>query len=240
MANLVGIIKCYVFRSNLLDILSNEWFVGIGGGVLSGLIVTLLTRYFFTKRDNREYYQKIEAVNKEVVYALRPGISEGSLPSEPVLHSLISATSRKYKVKSSDVYQPKQIAEELIKEIMDSSFISTETKNQYCGILSHLVDELQVIESNDDADEKMLNKHYQIKQNQQMSLTLGMFTGLTSVAITIVSIYSKAEIESSLIIKLYTTVVPVFIAASAALVSVAGMLAYWKLKKQERMVDKKT
>ncbi|TOK32103.1 hypothetical protein CGI21_25115, partial [Vibrio parahaemolyticus] len=121
-----------MFLEEKLDFLSNEWVIGIGGGVLSGLIVTLLTRYIFTKRDNREYYRKLDLVNKEVLYALRPGISEGAMPNESVLESLIVATSRKYKVNSKDVFQPKQIAEELIKEIMDSSFISFDTKSQFC------------------------------------------------------------------------------------------------------------
>ncbi|WP_339618177.1 hypothetical protein [uncultured Gilvimarinus sp.] len=111
-----------------MDILNNAWVVGIGGGLLSGLLVTLITRYIFSKKDDKEYVQKLATVNKEVVYALRPGISEGHIPDEEVLSSLINATARKYKVARDDVFRPKQIAEELIKEILDSSFISSETK----------------------------------------------------------------------------------------------------------------
>ncbi|WP_446319952.1 hypothetical protein [Vibrio vulnificus] len=81
-----------------LDFLSNEWVVGIGGGILSGLIVALITRYIFSKKDNREYYQKLDMVNKEVLYALRPGIPEGSMPTETVLKSLIMATSESIKL----------------------------------------------------------------------------------------------------------------------------------------------
>ena len=106
-----------------MDIFNNSWVIGIGGGILSGLIVTLITRYLFSKKDNKEYAQKVSTVNREVVYALRPGISEGHIPDNEVLASLINATARRYKVERGDVYQAKQIAEELIKDIMDSSFI---------------------------------------------------------------------------------------------------------------------
>ena len=42
-----------------MDIFSNPWIVGIGGGVLSGFIVAYISRLIFSKRDNREYAQKI-------------------------------------------------------------------------------------------------------------------------------------------------------------------------------------
>lgn len=59
-----------------MDILNNAWVVGIGGGILSGLIVTVITRYLFSKKENSEYMQKVSSVNREIIYALRPGISE--------------------------------------------------------------------------------------------------------------------------------------------------------------------
>ncbi|MDF4518501.1 hypothetical protein P3485_22155 [Vibrio parahaemolyticus] len=223
-----------------MDFLSNEWVVGIGGGILSGLIVTLLTRYIFTKRDNREYYRKLDLVNKEVLYALRPGISEGAMPNESVLESLIIATSRKYKVNSKDIFQPKQIAEELIKEIMDSSFISFEAKSQYCSSLSHLVEDVRPRSEVEESEEKRLNKHYQIKQNQQMSVVLGLFTGATSVVVTIMSMNMKIDETSSLITKVYMTTFPMMLAASAALVSIAGIFAYLRLRKVRRTIEQQT
>ena len=103
--------------------------MGIGASILSGLFVTAVMSFFFSRRENKEYAQNLSAVNREVIYTMRPGISEGEIPSLEVLTALTNATARKYYVNGSDVYSPKQIAEELIKEIMDSSFISAETKD---------------------------------------------------------------------------------------------------------------
>ena len=70
-----------------MDIFNNSWVIGIGGGILSGFIVTLITRYLFSKKDNKEYVQKVATVDSEVVYALRPRISEGHIPDNEVLSS---------------------------------------------------------------------------------------------------------------------------------------------------------
>jgi hypothetical protein len=46
-----------------MDFFGNEWVIGIGGGVLSGLLVTLITRYLFSKKDDKEYAQNLGSVD---------------------------------------------------------------------------------------------------------------------------------------------------------------------------------
>ena len=118
--------------------LGNPWFVGIVGSIPSGFLVNWLTGLVLGKRENREYLQKVNGANRDIVYALRPGISEGTIPTAGVLSSLISATARRYGVETSDIYNPVQIGEELVKEVMDSSFISSAQKAEYCERLATL------------------------------------------------------------------------------------------------------
>src|SRR5690554_6703440 len=171
-----------------MEILNNPWLVGIGGGVLSGLIVALVTRFLFSRRENKEYLQRVSAVNREIVYALRPGISEGKIPSGEVLQSLINATSRKHKVDASDAYSSRQIAEELIKDIMDSNFISAETKKSYCDNLAHLVKERQ-----EEIKEVRKPEHGQaaseLRQRMvmQMSVVLGITVSMMTMATVFIS-----------------------------------------------------
>lgn len=47
--------------------INNTWFVGIVGGILSGLITTWIGRRVFSGKDKKEYSQKIEATNREIV-----------------------------------------------------------------------------------------------------------------------------------------------------------------------------
>lgn len=167
-----------------MDLFSNPWIVGIGGGVLSGLIVTGISRFVFSRRDDREYAQKVAAVNREVTYALRPGISEGHIPNEEVLSSLINATARKYRVNRSDVFRPKQIAEELIKEILDSSFISSSTKHDYCETLAHLVsDKPETNETQELVTEKRIaESEYRARLMSAMSSILGLTAAMATMA----------------------------------------------------------
>ncbi len=121
-----------------MEWINNPWVVGIGGGALSGLLVTFASRALLSRRDRREYVQKLLSANREVIYALRPGISEGHIPDRRVIDALINATARKYAVDQGDLYGPTQVGEELTKEIMDSSFISASTKQEYCNQLESL------------------------------------------------------------------------------------------------------
>ena len=121
-----------------MELLNNPWVVGVAGGVLSGFIVAWISRFLFSKKDNREYIQRVSAANREVIYSIRPGISEGITPEKEVVDVLISATARKYGVDKKDVFGPKEIGQELLKEVMDSSFISAKTKEQYCERLTVL------------------------------------------------------------------------------------------------------
>ncbi len=43
-----------------MESLDNAWFFGIAGGILSGLIVAFISRSLFSRRDNKEYAQKLQ------------------------------------------------------------------------------------------------------------------------------------------------------------------------------------
>ncbi|WIG83242.1 hypothetical protein KFZ68_15100 [Photobacterium damselae] len=222
-----------------MDLLNNTWVVGIGGGILSGLIVTLITRYFFSKKDNKEYAQKIASVNREVVYALRPGISEGYIPDEEVMNSLINATARKYRVERSDVYQAKQIAEELIKEIMDSSFISSDTKKSYCSTLAHLVS----VSSSDDQlaleefERKTIESDYRQKQSERMSAMFGMTAAMLTMAATLTSLADKTVISDSFK-AIFDVALPTLSVLASVLIATLTMLITVTLKSKRKNANR--
>ena len=217
-----------------MDILNNPWVVGIGGGILSGLFVTLVTRYLFSKRDNREYAQKIETVNREVVYALRPGISESQIPSEQVLDSLLNATARRYKVSREDIYRPKQIAEELIKEIMDSSFISSDTKQKYCETLAHFVTPPRAHVEMDSLrhELKAAESDYRSRMASRMSAILG----LTAAMVTMMTVFSRFfdMPSTSLFGNAFEVFIPTFTVLLATTVAMAAMLSAKRIQDRTR------
>lgn len=215
-----------------MEIFNNSWVVGVGGGILSGLIVTLITRYLFSKKDNKEYAQKILTVNREVVYALRPGISEGHIPDNEVLSSLINATARKYKVERADTYQAKQIAEELIKEIMDSSFISAETKKNYCETLAHLVntEKFEALPAAVTVERLSIESEFRKKQNERISTVLGITAAMGTMVVALTTVINKPAISSPFK-DLIGIALPTITILASVMIATVAMLVSVKLKR---------
>lgn len=81
---------------------NNPWVVGVGTGIVSGALVGWFTHVILERGENKEYRQRIEAANRDILYAIRPGITEGEIPTRDVLRALIAATARQYHVSESD------------------------------------------------------------------------------------------------------------------------------------------
>lgn len=131
------------------DLIANPWIVGIGGGVISSLIVFFITKFFLSKKENKEYDQKVRLATNEVVYAVRPLVIDKAIPANDVLAALRSAIAVKYGVKVSDVIGIKQLVSILVLEILSNSFLNSNQKNEYCNLLMTMKDEPKQTPSND-------------------------------------------------------------------------------------------
>ena len=131
------------------DLIANPWIVGIGGGVISSLIVFFITKFFLSKKENKEYEQKVRLATNEVVYAVRPLVIDKAIPANDVLAALRSAIAVKYGVKVSDVIGIKQLVSILVLEILSNSFLNSSQKNEYCNLLVTMKDEPKQTPSND-------------------------------------------------------------------------------------------
>lgn len=178
-----------------MDLLNNPWFVGIGGGVLSGVFVTIVSRYVIGKRENREYLQKVLAANRELVYAIRPGISEGVVPSREVVVALVHSTARKHGVAQDDLFSPAEVGEELVKEVMDSSFLSAAKKIEHCAQLDPLIKPHalaltpatteQPIEITVRELKAQTLSEYRQRLTSMMSMMMGVLTALMTVVVVL-------------------------------------------------------
>lgn len=197
-----------------MELLNNPWVIGIGGGILSSLFVAWITRLIFSKRDNKEYLQKLKAANQEVLYAIRPGISEEIIPNPDVVSHLIAATSRRYDVDADLMYSVNEIASELIKEVMDSSFISAATKQSFCERLSKLIPAEPTAVKDRVLELKEAGKS-KSQTSRVMSLMAGLMTGMAAAAIASRDILSLKDPDT-----VFLLLVPALIAVLVSLVSV--------------------
>lgn len=154
-----------------MSIFSNSWVIGIGGGILSGFIVTYISRKFFSGQENKLLLQKITSANREVIFAIRSTIAEGALPKHEVITALLASTARKYGVSRKELYSIGEVADDLVKEVMDSSFISSKTKSDYCDKLANL--KRQVTPAEKEIAKKSFLEIYR-NFGTITSLTLGM------------------------------------------------------------------
>lgn len=223
----------------MMQILNNPWVIGIGGGILSGFIVTFVSRAILSRRDTREYNQKVLSANREIIYAIRPGISEGHIPGSGVAEALMKATARKYGVDSKDLYTPPEIAQELIKEVMDSSFISSKTKDEYCAklsTLSPLFSEGNVIELVKSAGDRSLKGSSGIEDyRSRMVKMMSMMMGILAAMMTVVLAFTKSGlIDSSLLISKdkLTILFPMLISLFATMIAVLMTTVFKEFKKR--------
>lgn len=236
----VGRPKKFIVGGRQVNLLSNPWLVGIVGGIISGFIVTYVSRKILSKKDKREYLQKVYSANRELIFALRPGVAEGVIPSRQVVFSVTNATARKYEVDPKDLYASEQIAEELIKEIMDSSFISAETKEDYCGKLKSLLKK-----SDEEEGTKLSEVAYKAgseRYRSKMVTSMSMMLGLTSAMFTFIfyffdkhPINLKLSEQSNLILGL---AIPAGVTILVAVLSI--LVSETKKEMNSRRKDAKT
>lgn len=164
------------------DLIANPWIVGIGGGVISSLIVFFITKFFLSKKENKEYEQKVRLATNEVVYAVRPLVIDKAIPANDVLAALRSAIAVKYGVKVSDVIGIKQLVSILVLEILSNSFLNSSQKNEYCNLLMTMKDEPKQTPSND--------VH---KRKSERNLYISMMLSLLCFGMVLVSVVASKE-----------------------------------------------
>jgi len=123
----------------MTDFFANPWIIGIGGGIISGFLVAVITRAIFSRKDNREYVQRVGRANSEILAAFVPMIAEEKMPDLIVTTAIIRSTARKYGLQMSDVYNVDSLCEDIIAEVVSTGFLSTEQKNKFSQSVATLL-----------------------------------------------------------------------------------------------------
>lgn len=206
------------------DLIANPWIVGIGGGVISSLIVFFITKFFLSKKENKEYEQKVRLATNEVVYAVRPLVIDKAIPANDVLAALRSAIAVKYGVKVSDVIGIKQLVCILVLEILSNSFLNSSQKNEYCNLLMTMKDEPKQTPSND--------VH---KRKSERNLYISMMLSLLCFSAVLGSVLASKE-KNVEIVEVYKQG---FFLIISALVFILGLTTFTLYKLKERLKKRK-
>jgi len=175
----------------MLDFFENSWITGIGGGIISGLIVFFVTNLIFSKRQNKEYLQKVRLANNEVLYAIRPLIVSEVTPKSSLLQAVLSATAMKYELEINDLVKKDEIANELSKEILDNVFLTAENKLKYCEITESL--RLSDIPVTKKQTKNLNNSRMEFDLNNATVLSL-MFSVVTASTVGLLVFSMKSDV----------------------------------------------
>jgi hypothetical protein len=137
--------------------------------------------------------------------------------------TLLNATARRYGVEASDLYTPTQIAEELVKEVMDSSFISSPQKGEYCSRLADLGVTAQK-ETSEPAKEPQPQAiaEYRQRLTSSVSMLLGLLTGSMTVMFSLLELVRsrKSNLDSVADLKNLEFFIPVLAATTTMAVTI--------------------
>jgi len=162
------------------DIINNTWFVGIGGGIISGIIVFYISKYILEKRSKSEYLKNIREANEFVKDYIRSYVVEIELPSSFIIESVKNAVAREMGVDVKEMDSLKNICEDLIKETIGNVYFSTNDKKEYIESI-----EKYMIEN--DNNEKFaippeeVEKSFSSKNIEIISILSGLITALALV-----------------------------------------------------------
>lgn len=160
------------------SILLNPWVIGI----VTGLIVTIVSRFVFKGFDKKEYILKVGMANKELINAIKPTIPENNIPGIDIIEALAFAYARQQQVTRSDMYSLKQISDQLVKEVMDSSFISIDCKSSYCKEISQSLKKEDTILSSQESpfERTVIINHYKSRMLTLFTAMLGVMAAMAS------------------------------------------------------------
>ena len=224
----------------MIGVFQNPWVVGIGGGILSGFVVTLFSRKMFVKKEDREYLQKLVTANHEILYAMRNTISEKQTPSLTIVNSLQSATARKYGIEENDLYSIDEMADTLIKEVMDSRFMPVELKKEYYILLCDLKREHNSVEVRKilrrfDSDRTIRELRYQSRSKSMLSTVIGLLSSVIAICVFMIGEHSDTTLFDT-----PETLMPVLVAISSGITISILMSIYAGYKNKDNKKDEQT
>ncbi len=114
-------------------IINNQWIINIGTGIAVYIVTTIISKMIFNKATNKEKQKQINSANNEIIRILKPYVVENDILNKMIISSIIESIARKFEVSTNELLNVKEICEELIRGILESSYVDSK-KNQsiYC------------------------------------------------------------------------------------------------------------
>lgn len=177
-------------------IFNNQWVMNIGTGLILYIITTIISKIILNKATNKERQRQIDNANKEIIRILKPYVVNKNILNKMIITSIISSVARKYNLSVNEILDVKSICEELIREILESSYVDNEKKSEYAVYLNDIIESYK---SFDDIKERvvLLSESESRLKNYKNIYSLLSFCMMSIVLVIsiFVTIFSEKEYE---------------------------------------------
>lgn len=188
----------------MLDFLQDQWFVSIGGGIIVFFITNGISQWFLKRKDNSKYMEQISNANADIIRTLKPYIAEKGLPDKEIIDAIIVSTARKHNVKSDELYSIRIICEELIREIIENSYVSSDKKQEYTAQLTDYLRKLNaeqhksILVTDIEKELKVVNSYREAHYREKLAATFSaLISLLAAVLTTVVAFVAEQDLNDT-------------------------------------------
>jgi hypothetical protein len=172
---------------------SNPWLIGIGTAIVSGLIVNAISNVLWSVKDRSRAKRNVSEANSEVISTLRTSLTEDSPLSIDILNALVRSTAHKYGLDKVVMMSTELFSDTLIKEVMDSSFLSQAQKSEYCQRILHQlsIDAKEKVSTS--VEIKRLDEYYKDYNTDNRRRYSALISGLVASAALITTSFATMQ-----------------------------------------------
>lgn len=211
---------------NIIGFINNSWVISI----VTGILVYLLTNWFNKIKDNKEYRRNINQVTSDVVIMLQEFIVENRLPDKDVLISYYTATCDKYGVNLKDADSLIEILDFLTKEILDSKFLNSKNKLEYCNSIEafrvSILDKKVTEELVDDTERIRDKKKEELQISKLKRQVYFIISILISTITLMVLFYVRSDNNKLSILKPITESLTIMLGIVTLLVTIMSLIVF--------------
>lgn len=177
-------------------IVNNQWVINIGTGIAVYIVTTIISKIIFNKATNKERQKQVNNANNEIIRILKPYVVEKDILSKKIISSIIESIARKFGVSANELYNIKEICEELIREILESSYVDSNKKKEYISYLNDIILDESKYSMLNESIEQTSERQRQLNRYRKIYSFVSMCMAITVMIISIfVTVFSDSEFD---------------------------------------------
>lgn len=157
-----------------MELSTNPWFIGIFGGLISGILVYFITSIIASFINKKEYNKAVQDLNFKLSGMLIMSIAEDKIPNAKMIDSISKSLARRHNVKRDDINSIEDTYDDLVRELFETNFISVERKQKLANDLIYY--KLEYLIEKQESTTLPTETEYTLKRTQRSTIIVSMIT----------------------------------------------------------------